>query len=95
MAAVEQNQVKGVGHHPWRHAGWWWWAIRFFSTISIIDGGANRDFAGYAVNWLLDRPTLLKGIGPRPVAEFRLMMTRQQQRRGPLAVAGRVARRAC
>ena len=40
----------------------------------------ERDFVGYAVNWLLDRPTLLEGIGPRPVTEFRLIMTRTQQR---------------
>jgi ABC-type uncharacterized transport system involved in gliding motility auxiliary subunit len=43
-------------------------------------GGANRDFVSYAVNWLLDRPTLLEGIGPHPVTEFRLIMTRAQQR---------------
>ena len=49
----------------------------------MIEGGisgANRDFLGYAVNWLLDRPALLQGIGPRPVAEFRLQMTPAQRR---------------
>ena len=46
-----------------------------------IEGGANRDFIGYAVNWLLDRQKLLEGIGPRPVMEFRLMMTQTQQRK--------------
>jgi hypothetical protein len=45
-----------------------------------IEGGGNRDFLGYAVNWLLDRPQLLEGIGPRPVTEFRLQLTRLQQR---------------
>jgi hypothetical protein len=50
-----------------------------FLDNQLMVAGANRDFAGYAVNWLLDRPTLLKGIGPRPVVEFRLIMTRQQQ----------------
>jgi hypothetical protein len=44
-----------------------------------IEGGGNRDFLAYAVNWLLDRPQLLEGIGPRPVTEFRLQMTRVQQ----------------
>jgi ABC-2 type transport system permease protein len=44
-----------------------------------IDGGANRDFLNSAANWLLDRPQLLKGIGPRPVTEFRLLLTQQQQ----------------
>jgi hypothetical protein len=42
-------------------------------------GGANRDFLSSAVNWLLDRPALLQGIGPRPVTELRLMMTQPQR----------------
>jgi len=50
-----------------------------FLDNQLINNAANSDFVGYAVNWLLDRPTLLKGIGPRPVVEFRLVMTRQQQ----------------
>jgi hypothetical protein len=41
--------------------------------------GVNRDFVSYAVNWLLDRPQLLDGIGPRPVTEFRLLLSRHQQ----------------
>jgi gliding motility-associatede transport system auxiliary component len=45
-----------------------------------IEGGGNRDFVGYAANWLLDRQQLLAGIGPRPVMEFRLMMTQTQRR---------------
>jgi hypothetical protein len=44
----------------------------------VISVAANRDFAGYAANWLLERNLLLQGIGPRPVTEFRLLMTRQQ-----------------
>lgn len=43
-----------------------------------IDSAANRDFAGYAVNWLLDRPHLLEGLGPRPITEYRLAMTPSQ-----------------
>ena len=44
-----------------------------------IEGGGNRDFVSYAANWLLDRQQLLQGIGPRPVTEFRLMMTQAQR----------------
>ncbi|HZT22318.1 MAG TPA: Gldg family protein [Verrucomicrobiae bacterium] len=51
-----------------------------FLDNQVIAAGANRDFVGYAVNWLLDRPQLLKGIGPRPVAEFKLTMTPSQRR---------------
>ena len=45
-----------------------------------IEGGGNRDFLNSVVNWLLDRPQLLQGINPRPVTEFRLLLTQQQQR---------------
>ena len=31
-----------------------------------------------AANWLLERTKLLKGMGPRPVTEFRLDLTRVQ-----------------
>ena len=45
-------------------------------VIDFVD--PNRDFAGYAVNWLLDRSALLNDIGPRRVTEYRLVMTRRQ-----------------
>lgn len=45
-----------------------------------IDSAANRDFASFAANWLLDRPQLLQDVGPRPVTEYRLIMTRSQLR---------------
>ncbi|HKW28433.1 MAG TPA: GldG family protein [Verrucomicrobiae bacterium] len=78
MVAVRQNEVKGLAT---AHGGCRMVVVgdSLFLSNRVIDGGANRDFTGYAVNWLLDRPTLLKGVGPRPVVEFRLMMTRQQQ----------------
>jgi hypothetical protein len=42
------------------------------------DSWRNHDFAGYLANWLLDRPQLLEGIGPRVVKEYKLQMTRTQ-----------------
>ena len=79
MVAVEQKPVAGVAN------------ARGTTRILVVgDSFAfgnqtikslnNSDFIGYAANWLLDRTTLLKGIGPRPVTEFRLLMTRTQQR---------------
>ncbi len=79
MVAVEQKPVAGVAN------------ARGTTRILVVgDSFAfgnqsiksldNSDFIGYAANWLLDRTTLLKGIGPRPVTEFRLVMTRTQQR---------------
>jgi hypothetical protein len=37
-----------------------------------------RAFTGYAVNWLLDRLQLLHGIGPRPIGQYRIVMTKVQ-----------------
>ena len=79
MVAVEQKPVAGVAN------------ARGNTRILVVgDSFAfgnqsiksldNSDFIGYAANWLLDRTTLLQGIGPRPVTEFRLLMTRAQRR---------------
>ncbi len=79
MVAVDQKPVAGVAN------------ARGTTRILVVgDSFAfgnqsiksldNSDFIGYAANWLLDRTPLLKGIGPRPVTEFRLLMTRTQQR---------------
>ena len=79
MVAVEQKPVPGVanprGSRRMIVAG-----DSFFLDNQWIVAAANRDFAGYAVNWLLDRTVFLEGIGPRPVTEFRLTMTQSQQK---------------
>jgi hypothetical protein len=87
VVAVEQKAVPGVastrGTTRMIVAG-----DSTFLDNQMIESGANRDFAGYAVNWLLDRTVLLEGIGPRPVTEFRLQMTRLQQREVRWALLG-------
>jgi hypothetical protein len=35
----------------------------------------NRDFAVLAVNWLLDRAQLMKGVGPRAIVEYQLNLS--------------------
>ena len=81
IAAVEQKPVAGVsnprGNSRLVIAG----DAVFLGNYYIEGGtgGVNRDFVSYAVNWLLDRPQLLDGIGPRPVTEFRLLLTKHQQ----------------
>ena len=79
MAAIEQKAVSGVattrGTTRMIVVG-----DSFFLGNRQIESGANRDFVGYAANWLLDRTVLLEGIGPRPVTEFRLTMTRDQKK---------------
>jgi hypothetical protein len=77
MAAVEQKTVPGVANTR----GTMRMIVvgdSFFLGNQMIEAGGNRDFVGYAANWLLDRTVLLEGIGPRPVTEFRLTMTRDQ-----------------
>ncbi len=44
----------------------------------LLDQAANRDLAAYAVNWLVDRLELIKGLGPKPITETRLVMTESQ-----------------
>ncbi len=75
--AVEKGAIKGVvterGNTRMVILG-----DSTFLDNQMIDQGANRDFAGYAINWLLDRPQLLEDVGPQPVATYRLLMTRSQ-----------------
>jgi hypothetical protein len=87
MVAVEQKSIAGVGNTRG--------STRmivvgdsFFLGNHNIEGGANRDFVGYAANWLLDRPLLLDAIGPRKVNEFRLTMTASQQQQSRWLLLG-------
>ncbi len=79
MVAVEKGGIQGVsaerGATRMVVAG-----ESMFLGNQMIEVAANRDFAGLAVNWLLDRSKLLGGIGPRPVQEFKLNLTREQMR---------------
>jgi hypothetical protein len=77
MAAVEKGTVRGVaaGRGSTRIVVT---GDSFFLSNQMIDSGANRDFAGHAVNWLLDRTELLAGIGPRAVREYKLNLSQTQ-----------------
>ncbi len=77
MVAVEKGEVKGViterGSTRMVVIG-----DSFCMANHQIDLLANRDFAGYLANWLLDRTQLLEGLGPRPITEYRLLLTNRQ-----------------
>jgi hypothetical protein len=79
MVVVEKADLKGVitEHGTTRMviAG-----ESQFLNNRYIDMLANRDFANCAVNWLLERPQLFEGIGPKPVNDYRLVMSKQQSR---------------
>ena len=80
MVAVEKGNVKGViterGTTRIVVVG-----DSIFLANQMIESAANRDFAGFAVNWLLDRPQLVEGIGARAIDEYRLVMTNSQLQR--------------
>lgn len=80
IAAVEKGAIRGViterGTTRMIVAG-----DSFFLCNRQIDSAANRDFADYAANWLLDRSELLSGLGPRPITEYKLVMSQSQLRR--------------
>jgi hypothetical protein len=79
LVAVEKGNVKGViterGTTRMIIVG-----DSIFLANQMLSSAANRDFAGFAVNWLLDRPQLVEGIGARPIDEYRLVMTNSQLR---------------
>ncbi len=81
IAAVEQKPAVGIankrGYTRIVVAG-----DSLFLDNQLIDAAANRDFLNYAANWLLDRQKMLAGVSPRPVTEYRLLLT--QKERGQL-----------
>ncbi len=81
MAAAEQGSVKGITTERG--------AMRLVVVgdslgldNELIDTApANHYFAALAVDWLLDRPeVLLQGLLPRPLKEYRIIMTAGQQK---------------
>jgi hypothetical protein len=77
IAAVEKGAIKGVtterGNTRMLVVG-----DSFFLANHQLDLLGNRDFANSAINWLLDRPQLFEGVGPRSVTDYRLIMTKTQ-----------------
>ena len=77
MVAVEKGAIKDViterGSTRMVVAG-----DSLFLGNRQIDSAANRDFTACAVNWLLERTQLLAGLGPRPITEYRIVLTKTQ-----------------
>jgi len=51
----------------------------YFLGNHYIEDVGNRDFVNSAINWLLDRTALLKGIEPQKVTSYHLLITQTQQ----------------
>jgi gliding motility-associatede transport system auxiliary component len=80
IAAVEKGAIKGViterGTTRIVVAG-----DSVFLTNAGLRNLTNRDFAEYALNWLLERTQLLGGVGPRSIVEYRVVMSQSQLQR--------------
>ncbi|MBI3851264.1 MAG: GldG family protein [Verrucomicrobia bacterium] len=79
IVAVEQGGIKNVTDHGTTRM------VVVGDSLcldnEIIDSvPGNYYFASQAVNWLLERPQiLLSGLGPRPLKEYKLIMTDSQR----------------
>jgi ABC-2 type transport system permease protein len=76
--AVEQKPVAGVVN-PHGNARLLVVGDAMFLGNTYIEAGGNRDFLNAAVNWLVERPQFIEGVGPRSITEFRLLLTDRQQ----------------
>jgi hypothetical protein len=76
MAAVE-NTIRGVSTER-NSTRMLIVGDSLFLANQFIDQAENKAFAGYAANWLLNRVQLLQGIGPKPIGQYRVVMTRIQ-----------------
>jgi gliding motility-associatede transport system auxiliary component len=79
MVAVEKGAIQGViaerGTTRLVVVG-----DSLFLSNQEIGKLGNRDFAGYAVGWLLERTQFLRSPGPRPLNSFKIVMTKAQLR---------------
>jgi len=87
IAAVEKGAIKGViterGTTRIVVAG-----DSVFLTNTGLRTPTNRDFAEYALNWLLERTQVLGGVGPRSIVEYRVVMSQSQLQRVELILLG-------
>jgi hypothetical protein len=80
MVALEKGAIKGViterGSTRIVVVG-----DSVFLSNTGIRNAPNRDFAGYVLNWLLERTQLLEGLGPRRIVEYQIVMSQSQLQR--------------
>jgi hypothetical protein len=78
-ATIEKGSIRGVtARHGASRLVVLGDARVFANDLLELDG--NYDLAVKCLNWLLERPQLLAGISPKPVREYRLVMTRAEKR---------------
>lgn len=79
IVAVEKGQIEGLNPDRATTRILVLGDSTFLSNFAI-ENLANRAFAGYAVNWLLDRSALYGGIGPKPIAQYDIKVSKSQLR---------------
>ena len=79
MVAVEQGGIQGVNSPGGRGTRIVVAGDSDFLDDQVIDSEGNHVFANLALNWLLQRPQImLSSLGPRPIKEYKLYMTKAQ-----------------
>jgi hypothetical protein len=77
IAALEQGVINGRDGTRLVVAG-----DADFLDDQMIDSAANHYFASQTLDWLLQRPAaLVAEIGPRPITEYTLFLSRSQRTR--------------
>jgi ABC-2 type transport system permease protein len=75
IEAIEQGGIQGAGGGTRIVVA----GDSDFLDDQVIGYVSNRDFAKRAMSWLLQRPEIaLPGLGPRPIRDYKLYMTRAQ-----------------
>jgi ABC-2 type transport system permease protein len=80
LAAIEQGVIKGVDTPRGVGTRIVVAGDSYFLDDQVIDSAmGNHEFAKLALDWLLQRPTLLiQGLGPRPIRQYSLFLTSAQ-----------------
>jgi hypothetical protein len=79
LVAVEQGGIQGVNSPGGRGTRLVVAGDSDFLDDQVIDSVGNHVFAQLALTWLLQRPQIMfSGLGPRPIKEYKLVMTHTQ-----------------
>ncbi|HTA30402.1 MAG TPA: Gldg family protein [Candidatus Cybelea sp.] len=79
LAAIEQGVIPGVDTPRGVGTRIVVAGDSYFLDDQVIDWPGNHEFAKLALDWLLQRPTVVvQGLGPRPIKRFSLFLTTSQ-----------------
>lgn len=80
MVAWEKGAITGIAAEKGTARAVITGDALFLANLAF-NQAANADFANLAVNWLLNRDSLLNEIGPSPVTEYEILLTHRQLKR--------------